>query len=1046
MKSKSLNHSFLAKPLPKTDDGKINENHFNVKINRIGDLSISAIVDIKKKNPLYPEKGKPYIYESKNIAWKLFDPLGQQFTKSNITMVDLNKYRDVEGFIRPWKLVTEKLSGISENELTTLSGSVSLTVLETIPSSSASPIISTETVIKPFKEYEFDLYRLGHLKVKITYQLPLSPIVLPSTANIKLIRPDGSIKATISNGGDVPILQSDIKQSRGANGKVNKWKLRIESDQSGKHKINVQVYDTLTIKRDVLLDRLIYLLGPNGENIEFKIKWYGDKETNIFKLLIKDQILAENADNYDVFDPSETKAEYKKIEKDIEYIISDSVLGTENYHLKFNNFTLDSINISMGASVERKSPKVVIDPGWNGVIPELGSYDVVTVIPANLPKISFDLNFSNTFDFVMEYLVDINPSPWHETKIDLLKDITGIRVNKIQLEIAFDVDSPGNLKCWCWIKLDTAAPSQIDYLLQAIINSYLVSQLNDSMSEVAESIFANMLGGLFKLTDSRWSDSALKIDYITDIIPENTPLIGYVPSRGYISQQVGVYKNTTWKSPLLTDDPNKIKHIIVLMMENRSFDHVLGYLSLERPLVVGGAVVAGPGGDNQRSNAINPNVDGLTNEVIAKYSDDKNRIRHLKHAKFKANYAGLKTQIPVGVGHEIEDVLEQIDKGTMKGFVKNFEKYNRPEAFTDNNVEHQDVLGYYTDEELAMYKFLADNFTICDNYFSSLPGATLPNRMFSLTGHLKIDNNGEPIKKNALASPFLISRDQTIFDILSQHEVSWRVYESFPSVTMLRMFSRYAGDNVHIKDVKDLSADILEEEDFPSVVFIDPAMHDMPANDDHPPADMLRGQHFVKEIYTTLRNSKVWDNCLFVVTYDEHGGLFDHVSPIVAEIFQDPQKVRDRQQATGMGSTGNVSISSKAASDYMDDKPNIYGVRVPTFLVSPYVEKGGVYKRILDHTSILKTILIRFCGKDSAFMSDRVNYAFDLGGALKEAHRNITAEPPKLLDLKEKKFTKSKLLQNMKNFKIMSKTDLFDKSFDFHEYMSFLGRMVKPFK
>ncbi|HOY04227.1 MAG TPA: alkaline phosphatase family protein [Saprospiraceae bacterium] len=1039
MKSKELRHNFLSEPLTMTDDGKIDTQNFKVKINRVGALAVYAKVISSKRNASYPHSGEPFTSETKNIPCKLFDPLGKEFTRNKITMDDLDKYRDVDGFIRDWEVVTEKITGIAIKGYTHFESRVRVMVSETIPSSSAPPIINTEVVIKPFKEFEFDLYRLGQLSVRVSHILPLTQIELPSAATIKLIRPDGSVKATLSNGAGserIPIRPSDLKHSRGANGNIKKWKLRIETAEPGKHKIHAQVYGTHTVKKDVLLERLDYLLGSNGENIVLKADWDNTKGANVFKLLVNDKILAENLDYYGIFDPSKTNDGYKNIDIGIEYNIGQALLGKGNNHLRLRNFTLDSIVIGMGLSEKRESPKFEFDLGWTGILPEAGEFLFVTVIPPDLPMISFDLDFSNTVDLKLEYLVK---------GVDILKNIDGVKINKVKLEVAFDVNDSGDLKCRSWIKLDTPAPTAIDYLLQAIINSYFISDLDDILSDKVESIIANMLGGLFELTNTRWDNAALKIDYIADMVHENKPSIGYLPSKGFASPGPGMISpklKNTWKSPLLTDDPDKIKHIIVLMMENRSFDHVLGYLSLERPWVDQIAAIDGPGVQNEIPNAINPNIEGLTKQRITDYSDNGNLMRPLKFANFKANEAGLKTQLPVGVGHEMEDVLEQIKDGTMQGFVENFNKIHTVEYLEEQNVHPQDVLGYYTDEELSTYKFLADNFTICDHYFSSFPGATLPNRMFSLTGNLKMDNNGEPITSNSLASPFLTSREQTIFDILSQHDVSWRVYESFPSVTMLRMFSKYAGDHVHIKDIKDLEADIMEP-DFPSVVFIEPAMHDMPANDDHPPADMLRGQHFVQDVYNILRekNPDVWNHCLFVITYDEHGGLFDHVAPIVAEVFQDPQKVADRQtDIAGAGSGGSAS------GHYLKDKPNIYGVRVPTFLVSPYVEAGGVYKEILDHTSILKTILIKFCGKDSAFMSDRVNFAFNLGGALTQPRRNVTARPEDLPVLDEMKYSKSKLLQNMKSFKAMTKADVHDKPFDFHEYMSFLGRMVKPLK
>ncbi|MFM2394129.1 MAG: hypothetical protein RLZZ546_2111, partial [Bacteroidota bacterium] len=595
------------------------------------------------------------------------------------------------------------------------------------------------------------------------------------------------------------------------------------------------------------------------------------------------------------------------------------------------------------------------------------------------------------------------------------------------LKIAFDTDGSGNLKCWSGISIKSNVSKDIEYILRGILYAYIIEPFNDVVTQICETVFGHMLGGLFHLTNTRYSNSAIKIDFIAGVIPEAKPQKGYMPSKGFASPGPGIIPRqlkNTWKSPLLTDDPDKIKHIIVLMMENRSFDHVLGYLSLK----------------DKNGEIINRNVEGLTPKVIKNYSVGKHKIRHLAEANFPSNSVGLKTQLKAHVGHSFEDVKEQIDNGSMKGFVKNFKKLNGEKLGGEGEPEPQDVLGYYTDQELAMYKYLADEYTICDHYFSSHPGLTLPNRMFSLMGDLKKDRNGEPIKTNNLAAPFFFGRDQTIFDILDQHEVSWRVYESLPSVATLRVFSKYAGDSTHIRDIKNLEKDILED-DFPSVVFIEPAMHDIPANDDHPPADMYRGQHFVKNVYNAIRsNDNVWNHCLFTITYDEHGGFFDHEKPIVAEVLQDPNRM-----PTDVAVGGDVAAHSRSRSKSMDSIPNIYGVRVPTFLISPYVKKGGVYKQILDHTSILKTILIKFCGKESAFLSDRIEYAFDLGGALTEDLRTITSDPPTLLNFLMR-YTPKKLSEMSKSFKKMTKEDMYSDQADFHELISFLGRMTKPVK
>lgn len=165
------------------------------------------------------------------------------------------------------------------------------------------------------------------------------------------------------------------------------------------------------------------------------------------------------------------------------------------------------------------------------------------------------------------------------------------------------------------------------------------------------------------------------------------------------------------------------------------------------------------------------------------------------------------------------------------------------------------MIGYYEANDLPFFEFLAENYAYCERFFCSHPGPTLPNRMFSLTGNLQYDRTGEAILDNNNRDNFSLSRALTIFDLLTKKQVGWRIYESFPSVTMARMFARYATDNTNIVPISRLQRDV-DQGNLPAVTIIDPAMHQYPQNDDHPDADMYRGQLFLKNIYNTLRSNE----------------------------------------------------------------------------------------------------------------------------------------------------------------------------------------------
>jgi phospholipase C len=169
----------------------------------------------------------------------------------------------------------------------------------------------------------------------------------------------------------------------------------------------------------------------------------------------------------------------------------------------------------------------------------------------------------------------------------------------------------------------------------------------------------------------------------------------------------------------------------------------------------------------------------------------------------------------------------------------------------------------------------------------------------------------------------------------------------------------------------------------PSVVFVDPRFTGIPplrqASDDHPPADLRVGQQLIARVYNALVHSPHWDRLLFVITYDEHGGFFDHVPPPGTALG--PAELR-----------GKIPRLHPDGADSM-------GARVPTFIISPFVNQGDVSHVVFDHTSILKTILVRHRNR---FFSDQFrrfsNHVFminHLGAALNRD--TPRPEPPVLL-------------------------------------------------
>jgi phospholipase C len=369
-----------------------------------------------------------------------------------------------------------------------------------------------------------------------------------------------------------------------------------------------------------------------------------------------------------------------------------------------------------------------------------------------------------------------------------------------------------------------------------------------------------------------------------------------------------------------TGNLQKIEHVVVLMLENRSFDHMLGYLSLE-------------GGRSD--------VDGLKPRMSNSHAGKKYAIHHLQRT------ALTKPEDPC---HGGACIAEQIANGNS-GFVSNFVK-SRPKAPYPGLP-----MGYYSGADLPVYDHIAREFAVCDRWFSSVPGATWPNRLYAVAG--RADGSKDPKKVPIYDLPSFARQ-------LDAKHVPWRWYTH--DVATLR-FSDGNYELGHLSnfayfDRRSILAprnflDDAKDGKLPAVSWIDPNFVDVSfigpsgSNDDHPPSDVLAGQELVLKTYNAVVQSPNWNRTVLIITYDEHGGFYDHVPPLAAQ----------------------------------DDRPafRTYGVRVPALIVSPWTERSSVSNVVYDHTSIIKTILLRFCQRADGQIPDmgaRVNHANHIGATL----------------------------------------------------------------
>ncbi len=373
----------------------------------------------------------------------------------------------------------------------------------------------------------------------------------------------------------------------------------------------------------------------------------------------------------------------------------------------------------------------------------------------------------------------------------------------------------------------------------------------------------------------------------------------------------------------MTFDP--IKHVILLALENHSFDQMLGALKQLYPELEG-VTAAAP----------NVNRDGDGGIYVQEPTEER--------------------QMPLDPHHEVQYVAEQLAEENG-GFVRNFSKMyplSRPE-------DRRYVMGYYPIDFLPGLHPLARQFTVCDRWFSSLPGPTWPNRFMMLTGTAmgKVNMPDDGTHKTDLAGYFQQSQD-TIFDRLTDNGIHWKCYfHDIPQSWTLE-HQRSPHNAARYFYISEFFRDALgREEDFPQFSFIEPDFMGVAGNDDHPPHDIMRAEKLIADVYNALRaNSELWNTTLLVVVYDEHGGFYDHVVPPPAV---PPDNHHD---------------------EYSFDQ---LGVRVSALLVSPWVDRR-IERTQFDHTSLLKYLTEKW--QLAPLPSRRVAQANSIAVALRAVRRD----------------------------------------------------------
>jgi phospholipase C len=385
-----------------------------------------------------------------------------------------------------------------------------------------------------------------------------------------------------------------------------------------------------------------------------------------------------------------------------------------------------------------------------------------------------------------------------------------------------------------------------------------------------------------------------------------------------------------------------IEHIVVVMMENRSFDNLLGWLY-----------------DNQNNpppfNLPDQNPTTYEGLTPSKYynvlngdpfyavcpptpwppANNPNVVPtpdpHEEFQSVTLQLFGTKTPAPGAVAD-------------MSGFLQD---YSAPDAGGANAVQ---IMQSFGPAEANVINDLAKNFAVCDHWFASVPSQTWPNRAFvhsgSSDGHLNNDD-------------YDLYDIPTIFNVLNDQGKSWAVFHNttlIPSLTMTQFSPQLLLHDDHFfkfdlfQKLCSATATSPAAQRLPQYSFVEPRFTpelglfeiDYP-EDYHPPHNICRGEQFLASVYQAVSTSPYRDKILLVITFDEHGGCYDHVPPPTGAAPPAPKPV-------GTDTVNNLTF------DY-----SRFGVRVPAIVVSSYVRPGTVFraapgKTPFDHTSLLATL------------------------------------------------------------------------------------------
>lgn len=425
----------------------------------------------------------------------------------------------------------------------------------------------------------------------------------------------------------------------------------------------------------------------------------------------------------------------------------------------------------------------------------------------------------------------------------------------------------------------------------------------------------------------------------------------------------------------------QIKHIVVLMLENRSFDNMLGWLY--------------DSGNPPPFNVVPPNFHGLSGqkwcnplgdkEVCAGQEDVMTNPNPDPNEGYNYVYA---EEFGVHPAPTTKDPIPNITTPPpMTGFANDYadaiKRYNKCRIFHRLKTKPQVIMNGFPPVNVPVISGLAYSYALCDHWFASAPTETFPNRSFVHAG------TSSGYVYNTWDYGFLLNKTTTIYNLLENAGISWRIYygshllfsdayvcqeKLWPFATLDPGKNRFFQMEQFYKDAA-APAESTGPDFLPSYSFIEPRFISSliygPENDEHPPGDtpldiggytnVLQGELLIYDIYQALVNSPNWNSTLFVIIYDEHGGCFDHVPP--------PASVKSPDDKV-------IPLNEPGGSGFVFNR---LGVRVPAVLISPLIAPGTISNTVFDHTSVIRTAIECFGVQDGGQPATLLN---------REAHAN----------------------------------------------------------